>query len=193
MNNDTADILDNLYSKESSNTRPNQHVFRKSAKAKYEILDEEEFSRGRQVLGEMIVHGMMASGGTDLDWLIEHNGGFIIFEFKGFHNDRITIPKGQMIAYENLHEKLNIATKCYLYIVGCDDIDFSNPDSKVWIFEMSQWRRGAIPKNMSDIYEKNSDTKNKFIVYREYFEEISVEKLREIVDKHWNEFDLAIK
>ena len=74
---------------------------------------------------------MMTSGGTDIDWLIEHKGGFVILEFKGFHNDKINIAKGQMIAYEKLHEKLNIATKCYLYIVGCDDIDFSNPDSTI--------------------------------------------------------------
>ncbi len=141
----------------------------------------------------MIVHGMMTSGGTDLDWLIEHKGGFIIFEFKGFHNDKINIPKGQMIAYEKLHEKLNMATKCYLYIVGCDDIDFSNPDSKIWVFEMNQWKRGAIPKNVSDIYEPNSDTKDKFIVYREYFEEISIENLRELVDNHWKEFESSVK
>ena len=34
-----------------------------------------------------------------------------------------------------------------MYIVGCDDIDFSNPDSLVWIFEINQWRNNIIPKN----------------------------------------------
>ena len=132
---------------------------------------------------------MVASGGTDIDWLIEHKGGFIILEFKGFHNDKINIAKGQMIAYEKLHEKLNQATKCYLYVVGCDDIDFSNPDSTIWIFEMGQWKKGAIPKNTSDIYENDSKKQNKFIVYREFMDEVSVERLRDIVDSHWKEFE----
>ena len=132
---------------------------------------------------------MVSSGGTDIDWMIEHNGGFVILEFKGFHNDKINIPLGQMIAYEKLHEKLNLATKCYLYIIGCDEIDFSNPDATVWLFEMNHWKTGAVPKNTNDIYGEDSGKQNKFIVYREYMEEISVEKLRDLVDSHWKEFD----
>ncbi len=191
MVSETSDFLDTFYDKENTakiNHNSNQ-IIRKSSKAKYQIFDEVEFTRGREVLGDLIVHGMIASGGTDIDWLIEHRGGFIILEFKGFHNDKINIAKGQMIAYEKLHEKLNQATKCYLYIVGCDDIDFSNPDSTIWIFEMGQWKKGAIPKNTSDIYENDSKRQNKFIVYREYMDEISVEKLRDIVDSHWKEFE----
>jgi len=141
------------------------------------------------VLGELIVHRMIATGGTDIDWLIEHKGSFIILEFKVFHNDKINISKGQMIAYEKLHEKLNQSTKCYLYVVGCDDIDFSNPDSAIWIFEMGQWKSNVIPKNTKDIYSEEASTKNKFIVYREYMDEISVEKLRDLVDLHWKEFE----
>ena len=191
MGNETNDLVDTLYEKNDpvrSDHNSKQNI-RKSPKAKYQILDESEFSRGREVLGNLIVHGMIASGGTDIDWLIEHRGGFVILEFKGFHNDKINIAKGQMIAYEKLHEKLNQATKCFLYVVGCDDIDFSNPDSTIWIFEMSQWKSGAIPKNNNDIYDETSGRQNKFIVYREYMEEISVEKLREIVDSHWKEFE----
>ena len=198
MANETTDLIDTLYEKEKfdqSNTN-SQSITRKNHEAKYKIFDEIEFARGREVLGDLIVHGMIASGGTDIDWLIEHNGGFIILEFKGFHNDKINIAKGQMIAYEKLHEKLSRATKCYLYIVGCDDIDFSNPDSTLWIFEMKQWKDGIIPKNTSDIYNdidgNNSSKQNKFIVYREYMEEISIEKLREIVDLHWKEFEKII-
>jgi len=192
---ETADLIDTLYEKEKNNqTNTNlQSITRKSPKAKYKIFDDIEFARGREVLGDLIVHGMIASGGTDIDWLIEHNGGFIILEFKGFHNDKINIARGQMIAYEQLHEKLNQSTKCYLYIIGCDNIDFSNPDSTIWIFEMKQWKEGVIPKNTSDIYsdieDENSNKKNKFIVYREYMEELTIEKLREIVDFHWKEFE----
>ncbi len=191
MKNEAGDLIDTLYEKESSLTdysKVNQ-IVRKSPKAKYQIFDEQEFARGREVLGNLIVHGMIASGGTDVDWLIEHNGGFVILEFKGFHNDKINVAMGQMIAYEKLHEKLNQSTKCYLYIIGCDDIDFSNPDSKIWIFEMKQWKIGAIPKNTRDIYENTQVKQNKFIVYREYMEEISVEELRKVIDSHWKEFE----
>ena len=191
MASEADDLIDVIYEKEDSkngNYKPNQTIH-KSAKAKYQIFDESEFTRGREVLGDLIVHGMIASGGTDIDWLIEHKGGFIILEFKGFHNDKINIAKGQMIAYEKLHEKLNKVTKCYLYVVGCDDIDFSNPDSTVCIFEMSQWKRGIIPKNTTDIYGDTTGKQNKFIVYREHMEEISIEKLRDLVDGHWKEFE----
>ena len=191
MVDETKDLIDMIYRKKSSNQVQNtsEKILRKSSKAKYKIFDELEFTRGREVLGEIIVHGMIASGGTDIDWLIEHKGSFIILEFKGFHNDKINIPQGQMIAYEKLHEKLNQVTKCYLYIVGCDDIDFSNPDSSVWIFEMSQWVNNNIPKNTTDIYDQKSNKQNKFIVYREYMEEVSVEKLRDLIDSHWKEFE----
>ncbi len=191
MANETNELIDSIYEKDSSihSNHNSKQIIRKSPKAKYQIFDESEFTRGREVLGNLIVHGMITSGGTDIDWLIEHKGGFVIMEFKGFHNDKINIPKGQMIAYEKLHEKLNQSTKCFLYVVGCDDIDFSNPDSKIWIFEMAQWKSGAIPKNINNIYGEDSGRQNKFIVYREYMEEISVEKLRDIVDSHWKEFE----
>jgi hypothetical protein len=191
MVNESNELIDTLYEKKNSihSDHNYKQIIRKSPKAKYQIFDESEFARGREVLGDLIVRGMIASGGTDIDWLIEHRGSFIILEFKGFHNDKINIPKGQMIAYEKLHEKLNQSTKCFLYVVGCDDIDFSNPDSTIWIFEMTQWKSGVIPKNINDIYDEDSGKQNKFIVYREYMEEINVEKLRDIVDFHWKEFE----
>ena len=191
MENETNEFINTLYKKENPihSDYNSKLIIRKSPKAKYQIFDESEFTRGREVLGNLIVHGMIASGGTDIDWLIEHKGGFVILEFKGFHNDKINIPKGQMIAYENLHEKLNQSTKCFLYVVGCDDVDFSNPDSTIWIFEMTQWKSGAIPKNTNDIYGEDLGRQNKFVVYREYMEEISVEELRNVVDSHWKEFE----
>ena len=191
MANEANDLIDTLFKKENSiNLTHVSQQIRKSPKAKYQIFDETEFTRGREVLGNLIVHGMITSGGTDIDWFIEHKGGFVILEFKGFHNDKINIAKGQMIAYEKLHEKLNQVTKCYLYIIGCeDDTDFSNSDSTIWIFDMTQWNSGAIPKNTEDIYENNTGRQNKFIVYREYMEEISVKKLRDLIDSHWKEFE----
>ena len=187
----TDELIDTIYGDSEINQSKNlpSKIPRKSSKAKYQIFDELEFTRGREVLGDLIVHGMIASGGTDIDWLIEHKGGFIILEFKGFHNDKINIAQGQMIAYEQLHKKLNQTTKCYLYVVGCDDIDFSNPDSSIWIFEMEQWKNNIIPKTTSDIYDEKSNRQNKFIVYREYMDEINIEKLRDLIDSHWKEFE----
>ena len=187
----TDELIDTIYGDNDINQSKNipSKIPRKSSKAKYQIFDELEFTRGREVLGDLIVHGMIASGGTDIDWLIEHKGSFIILEFKGFHNDKINIAQGQMIAYEQLHKKLNQATKCYLYVVGCDDIDFSNPDSSIWIFEMEQWKNNTIPKTTSDIYDEKSNRQNKFIVYREYMDEINIEKLRDLIDSHWKEFE----
>ena len=105
MIDETVDLIDTLYGKKISNQIQNtsEKNMRKSSKAKYQIFDESEFTRGREVLGDIIVHGMVASGGTDIDWLIEHKGSFIILEFKGFHNDKINIAQGQMIAYEKLY------------------------------------------------------------------------------------------
>ncbi len=54
---------------------------------------------------------------------------------------------------------------------------------------MKQWKIGAIPKNTRDIYENTQVKQNKFIVYREYMEEISVEELRKVIDSHWKEFE----
>jgi len=187
----TDELINTIYGDSEINQSKNlpSKIPRKSSKAKYQIFDELEFTRGREVLGDLIVHGMIASGGTDIDWLIEHKGSFIILEFKGFHNDKINIAQGQMIAYEQLHKKLNQTTKCYLYVVGCDDIDFSNPDSSIWIFEMEQWKNNIIPKTTSDIYDEKSNRQNKFIVYREYMDEISIERLRDLIDSHWKEFE----
>jgi hypothetical protein len=46
------------------------------------------------VLEDLIIHGMMTTGGTDTDWMIEYRGGFVILEFKGFHKYKINIAKG---------------------------------------------------------------------------------------------------
>lgn len=189
MKNEAGDLIDSIYDKNlvTVQNEVSEGILRKRPRAKYHIFDEEEFTRGREVLGDLIVQGMVASGGTDIDWMIEHNGCFIILEFKGFHHDKINIARGQMIAYEKLHEKLNQSTKCFLYIIGYDSTDFSNPDSKMWIFEMNQWKSDAIPKNVSDNPDDNKQ--NKFVVYRDYMEEINVEGLRKIIDFHWKQFE----
>ena len=65
MKNETNDLIDTLYEKDSlSNTNLKiNHIVRKSPKAKYQIFDEQEFTRGREILGNLIVNGMVTSGG----------------------------------------------------------------------------------------------------------------------------------
>ena len=57
------------------------------------------------------------------------------------------------------------------------------------LLEMNQWKKGAIPKNTRDFNEDVQVKQNKFLVYREYMEEISVEKLRQVIDSHWKDFE----
>ncbi len=47
-------------------------------KPKHFIRDEEKFQKDRAKMGNFIVEGMKITGGTDLDWMIEQSGGFII-------------------------------------------------------------------------------------------------------------------
>ena len=185
-------FIDTFYSKSTNIPKKSDDNYqvRKSPDAKYTILDEEGFERGRKILGALIVKGMLTTGGTDLDWLIEHKGGFIIFEFKAFHEDKISIRLGQMIAYENLHAKLNQSTRCYLYFVGCEDIDFTNLDDPVWIFEMRQWKSDEALHKMRDIYKDDAKkTTDRYIIYKDFMEEKKVEDLQKIIDSHWIEFE----
>ena len=61
-----------------------------------------------------------------------------------------------------------------LYVIGCDEIDFSNPDATVWLFEMNQWKSGAIPKTLMIFTEMIQENKTNSLFIREYMEEISV-------------------
>ena len=77
MTNETNELIDTVYKNEHVIVKENksQESTRKSPKAKYQIFNEVEFTRGREVLGNLIVNGMITSGGTDIDWFVEHNGG----------------------------------------------------------------------------------------------------------------------
>ncbi len=95
MTDKTTDLIDTFYDKEKNiqNNSNSQQIIRKSSKAKYQIFDEIEFTRGREILGDLIVHGMVASGGTDIDWLIEHNGGLSFWNSRDFIMIRLTLQK----------------------------------------------------------------------------------------------------
>jgi len=151
-------------------------------KPKHSIFDSAAFQKGREQLGKLISKDMEVTGGTDVDWLIERKGGFIILELKEFHNDHITISVGQMIAFQKLHERLNSGGKCYFLIVGSDDIDFKNSNSSIWLFEMNEWDNKSIPHN-------KSPTRKWYIIERKHMREISLKKFRNMIESFWKEFE----
>ena len=149
---------------------------------KHTISDSNAFQKGREQLGKIILQGMKTTGGTDVDWLIEHRGGFIILELKEFHDNVITIPVGQMIAFEKLHERLISGGKCFFLIFANDSIDFKNPDSSVWYFDMIDWNNGNIPKN-------KTKTGRWYVIEREFMHKITIQGFRDIIESFWKEFE----
>lgn len=155
---------------------------------------QRSFSNGSKIIESKLLDELstksIGSAIQGIDWFIEKNNQFIMFEFKVFHNDKISIPTEIMKSYEKLHDRLNRISKCYFYVIGVDDIDFSKPDSSVCIFEMNQWKNSAIPHITTDIH--NHDNVGDYIIYREYMDEISLNQLRELIDKQYNEIENKI-
>ena len=157
--------------------------YKRQIRPKHTIKDIELFAKDKAKVGGLILEGMKTTGGTDIDWLIEHRGGFIIMEFKEFHDNRIRIPLGQMIAFEKLHERLTLGGKCYFLIFGSDeDMDFKNPESSVWFFEMIDWKSTKIA------YEEISNPK-RYLVEKKSMKEIQIKDFRKTIEVYWKEFE----
>ena len=58
---------------------------------KHVIANSELFQKGRENVAHLILNNMQITGGTDIDWMIERNGGFIIVECKEFRDNTIAI------------------------------------------------------------------------------------------------------
>ena len=165
---------------------------KKESKAKHTIGNYGAFSKSREILGNIITQEMKTSGGMDVDWLVEHNGGFIILEIKSFHDDRLFIPLAQMIAYVSLYKNLNHSGRCFLFVVGIDDDnDFTNPQEPVWIFELNQWLDKTIPhlKDESVQYSNQTKKTQRYFVERAFMTPTSVQGLRELMESAWQEFE----
>ncbi len=188
-NSSLADIIYNQKGKGKTRSMPKPAYMKDELdEPKHRIANPFLFAKTREVLGNIISKRMRTSGGTDIDWLIEHNGGFMIFEFKIFRDDIILISKAQMIAYEKLHANL---LKCHILFIGHDDIDFTDLNDPVWIFEMDEWKSGAIP-HVEDKMVDPTSSENELSGYkveREFMEKIDVKELRDKIDSIWDEFE----
>jgi len=183
-----VDIIYNQKEKTRPDEQKSRYIKDKLDEPKHKISNPQLFAKTREVLGNIISKRMKTSGGTDIDWLIEHNGGFMIFELKIFHDDRILVSKAQMIAYERLYENLS---KSHVLFIGHDDIDFSDLNDSVWLFEMKEWKTGAVP-HVEDSLVDPSYSENEVSGYRierDFMEKIDVKTLRDRIDSIWNEFE----
>jgi len=149
-------------------------------KPKHVIFDSKKFQKGREKLGGFILEGMKTTGGTDVDWLIERKGGFIILENKEFVNDSISIKLGQMIAFEQLYKKL--LPKCHFLFCGYDDIDFKNPESVIYYFEMKDWDDGKVTNEFNTKFKA-------YYVDRKSMRSLKIKEFRGLLEEYWKEFE----
>jgi len=78
--------------------------------------------------------------GTDLDWFVERNWGFILFEMKHFGKfNNISMKYPQMQNLYRLYTKLKQTTSVEFFFVCYHDIDVNDPDSHVHVFTMDDW------------------------------------------------------
>jgi len=151
-------------------------------KAKHTIKDIELYAKDKAKLGGLILEGMKTTGGTDIDWLIEHHGGFIVMENKEFKGDYISIKQGQMIAFEKLHEKLDCDGKCHFLVFGFDNIDYKNPASVIHYFDMKDWKDRKISSEFISKFKT-------YRVFRKDMTRITLRAYRELMDSFWKEFE----
>ena len=153
-------------------------------KPKYKIKNLDEFRRGREILGNLIIKKMITSGGTDIDWLIEHNGGFIIFEIKRIWSDTIVIRKGQMLSYQRLQEQLK---KCHIIFVAHRGIDFTNPNDYVHVRELKELLKDpALHDNTR--HDDELEGEEGYAINVSFMDEMTVDELRDKIDFIWKEF-----
>jgi len=152
-------------------------------KPKHTLRDKEKFADEHAKLGELILEGMKTTGGTDVDWVVEHRGGFIIMENKTFTKDWIHLPVGQILTFESMYKKLNSDGRCHFLIFGVDhDVDFKNEASMIWFFEMEDWLNGKIcPKKTIQF--------KRYGVHRREMTPISLRQYRMLMEKYWKEFE----
>jgi len=159
-------------------------------KPKYTLRDKGKFADERERLGFLITKGMKVSGGTDIDWVVEHRGGFIIIENKTFSKNSIYLPIGQMITLEQMYKKLNADGKCHMFVFGFEhDTDYKNPESFGWYFTMEEWFSGKV-----GLQNRLSRSKyGSIVIHKREMTKITLDEYRELLDIIWYEFEIPQK
>jgi len=145
---------------------------------KNELRNPEIFTKSRKILGNIIVERMKTSGGSDIDWIIEHNGHFMIWEIRTFNDGYAKITKAQMNLFQTMCNQLH---SCDFLFIAHDDVDFKDPKSPVWIFDMSKWE-----KSLKSQCDKESSDSSKYVFHKSMLTPIDVKILRDIIDVSWN-------
>jgi len=159
-------------------------------KPKYTLRDKEKFADERERLGFLITKGMKVSGGTDIDWVIEHRGGFIIIENKTFSKNSIYLPIGQMITLEQMYKKLNADGKCHMFVFGFEeDTDYKNPESVGWYFTMEEW----LSKERFLLKRLSRSKYGGYGINKREMTKITLNRYRELMDIIWHEFEIPQK
>ena len=157
---------------------------------KYTLRDKKKFADERERLGFLITKGMKVSGGTDIDWVIEHRGGFIIIENKTFLKNSIYIPIGQMITLEQMYKKLNADGKCHMFVFGFEhDTDYKNPESLGWYFTMQEW----LSKERFLLKRVSPSKYGSYGIQKRDMTKITLDEYRELMDVIWQEFEIPQK
>jgi len=157
---------------------------------KYTLRDKGKFADERERLGFLITKGMKVSGGTDIDWVIEHRGGFIIIENKTFSKNLIHLPIGQMITLEQMYKKLNADGKCHMFVFGFEeDTDYKNPESLGWYFTMEEW----LSKERFLLKRLSRSKYGGYRINKREMTKITLDEYRELMDIIWHEFEIPRK
>jgi hypothetical protein len=142
-----------------------------------------KFLEDKANLGGLILEGMKTTGGTDIDWVVEHRGGFILMENKTLNNGWISLPQGQIITFENMYQKLNSDGRCHFLVFGFDsEIDFKNQESVIYYFDMKYWMNGKICPNRTITFKA-------YGVHKREMNQITLHEYRELMEKYWKEFE----
>ena len=149
------------------------------------IRDFDTYVKDKLIHGNLVSEVMSTTGGTDVDWLIEHDWGFMLFETKVFRGNKISLQWGQMTAFVRLYTRLKANSNCVFFIVGFEgDVDFKNDDMHIHYFTMDEWL-GKEGKKVPYTYDKKF---KKFEVNRYSMHPIKMKEFRELIDQTWKKF-----
>lgn len=83
-----------------------------------------------------------------------------------------------------MYKKLNADGKCHFLIFGLEnDVDFKNPDSEMWYFDMKDWENGKICPKRTRKFKA-------YGVHKREMNKITIKEYRDLMEKYWKEFEV---